>query len=430
MATRKWILGASAAGVLVGCTTINDQIGDILFIPNPNSDRRTESVDLELAYSTNPYCKWPRDMYAPAAGECEFELPPRDQVKDALAAMSGVPAFDAAKIAKTILKQALASEAKRYSATIAASASSGQFYHYYFPTAPSAAGPAYRDGSMGFGAYRNETDIKLAGFLLTRRLAPQGKAREVGPIAMRICAIVLPSQTDDFVSVVPVSYAYRYSKAKLIGFNLLSPFGVDVLNPWEAVTNSFSGKGYRLPPADRDVDASMQIGFEHMFFDKGAVKLEPTNTETYKLPKVAITGKLVTRYFPNYLKFKEEILENSSKTRKPAFDADLPCDDTASLEAISNLRDRIMTNVPLDNFARMQLEASGNPFQSPRRAFNSSTRWPRGNANFTLNVLVTETDDFGARIVEINKTLEAEGEKPESDLSKFLENVQKPFNPN
>ena len=51
-----------------------------------------------------------------------------------------------------------------------------------------------------------------------------------------------------YYRVEQTSLHLYYAKAKVIGFDMTSPFGVDLLNPWEILTKPFNGalKGYPM----------------------------------------------------------------------------------------------------------------------------------------------------------------------------------------
>ena len=110
---------------------------------------------------------------------------------------------------------------------------------------------------------------------------------------MTICAIALPNTTDQFFQIIPISYQMTYSKAKLIGFNMLSPFGVDILNPWEIITDPLTGKGYDKIPSDTDLDLTMAVSFEYLHYTGENNELVTTavSPNTFDVKSLKVTGK-------------------------------------------------------------------------------------------------------------------------------------------
>lgn len=370
MRLKHKLFAVAAGTLLASCTSISSQLTDVVFMPNSNSERQLgESVEIELAFSENVP---PPISKSRSLGMQEY------------ASIFAGPGSTGTKIADFALAQignALKNETSRYQATYSADAVGDNFYH---EDAPSLTAAEIEDG------YRPYSDIKLAGFKFNRLV--QSRSGDGDDVAMSICAIVLPGRSDGFFYVVPVSYQMRYSKAKLIGFDWMSPFGVDVLNPWEIVTNPLTGKGFSGLPADSDLDMEIAIGFKYLhYLANGEVTSTEVGPQNFALKNVPVTGQPATGYFPNYQKF----------FAKKGGEFELTCHADQSVEAIADVRDRILA-LSLADGDRMQLVSGARNYASAPRAHGPSS----GNGNFTLKVAVTELDDYGKRVEEISSAFD------------------------
>ena len=369
---RSGILAIAASTLLAACTSVSSQLTDIVFMPNSNSERQLgESVEIQLAFSEN--------VPPPLSLSKSRSL----GLQDYTSILAG-PGSTGTKIADFALAQignALKNETSRYQATYSADAVGDNFYHEDKPSETA--------GEIENG-FRPYSDIKLAGFKFDRMV--QSRSGNETDVAMSICAIVLPGRSDGFFYVVPVSYQMQYSKAKLIGFDLMSPFGVDVLNPWEIVTNPLTGKGYSGLPADTDLDMEIAVGFRYLhYLGNGEVTSTMVGPQNFTLKNVPVTGRPSTGYFPSYQKF----------FAKKGGDFELTCHADQSVEAIADLRDRILA-LSLTDGDRMQLVSGARNYASAPRANGPNS----GNGNFTLKVAVTELDDYGKRVEEISSAFD------------------------
>lgn len=375
-----------------GCAELGDQINDIVFIPNPNSDLRNEElISLELAYSDR----------RPVIDE----TPELDGFIQKSLAFAGL-GDQITGLAYSQFKKSLLREAKRYTATYSASASSDQFYYWFEPELGDdnhiKVGTDPADSKQKL--YKRYSDIKFSGFIMERSFKKHKNGERLA--AMRVCAIALPTIDDGYFQIVPVSYEATYSKAKLIGFNVLSPLGVDLLNPWELITNPASGKGFATPPSDRNVDMSLSVAFEYLWYNDNELTATESPTSTIELSSVPITGKPMQGHFPAYAAF----------TAAKGGEFDLPCDKSRTTKDIADLRDRIMTDVPVDDFDRMKLAANAEMFPSAPRTLNGR----KGNANFTMKLTVTEYDDYGENIMEMQEALPETKEDAVSKVESLL----------
>ena len=379
------ILAVTVTGLLLctGCSSVGNQLSDIVFMPNANSDRRDEAeISLELAFSTNAPI-----LVDLKAMEEDFSMADLEAFAPAAGGALGIlPGLIVSQIGAS-----LAQEAERYTASYSAEASSDGFYHFEEPS--------YGAVEIGDNYIRDTSDIRFAGFRFDR-LINDGTVE--GRIAMSVCAIALPGRSDDFFYLFPVSYQMRYSKAKLVAFDLLSPFGVDLLNPWEIVTQTLAGDGLDLPPMDNDVDLTLAVSFEYLSYNNDNKLTSATiGPNTFDLKRVKVTGKPVSGYFPTYRKFLAAKGERFS----------LPCDETSDTPAIASVRDEIM-KLPLTDIDRMRLGSAAKLFPSTPRAFGGNS----GNGNFMMKVEITEFDDYGGRVREVSDAFD----QNEESLTKKL----------
>lgn len=368
--------------LIPGCSSLGGQLADVFFVPNARSAKVSdETVKLEIAYS-----EFQRPMTEIKVGEGDGEKFTPSFVAGALAPVLAGAIVD--QIGKS-----LATEAERYQATFSADAGGDQFYVKPFDTveaAPSAANRA--------------TDIRFAGFKLLRT----AKNHDANVPAMTACVIALPGSVDNFFYIIPVSYELNYAKAKVVAFDLTSPFGVDILNPWEIVTDPLFNGGYELPPGDDDIDIKMSVSLENMFFDKVG-KLNVTNTAAEAFDLKAAKMRSGSQYFAAYQSFLDKLGPDRSQPYE------LSCDADASALQIAELRDRIFA-LRIDSAERILLTAAGRAFPSPKRAVATGD----SNANFLVRVVVEETDEYGARIKELTTAFEKEKPTVQKGLTDFL----------
>jgi hypothetical protein len=370
--------------MLTGCASLGNQLSDAIFIPTPGSDKREgERVTLELAYSTRA----PTD---------ENRVRKPDTVDERYESLKSFGlSLGPAAIADTVvatISQTLLEESKRYEATYSSEAVSDQFYHAAKPLV---------DHSKA-REKETPTDIRFAGFKMTREVAVSGETKA----AITICGVALPGQEDAFFFLVPVSYSMNYTKAKLVGFDLTSPFGVDLLNPWEIVTDPLSGQGFNFGPKDNDVDLNLAITFEYLHFTDDSLATTKVGPYTVTSRSVSLNPQKRAGYFDGYSAFL--------KSQDNAFQ--LPCNEQTTIEDIAVLRDRIQ-DLKFDDAPRMQLAARAKLFPSPKRAFDDGKR---GNGNFTMKVQATEFDSYGNRVKEVSDAFESKKESTQQKLTNFF----------
>lgn len=309
---------------LSACSSIGEQVSDIVFIPHSRSaEVKGEKTELELFIG-----KIPEDEKATAfAG---FAVGATAVLG---AALDGV-------------EKALEAESKRYLATYSSKKS----------------------------AIIVPKESHLYGFRFTRFINVDESGNN-GTVAMRYCAIVI-DLGDRFFAIKTIGKSLYYSKAKVVAFDVLSPFGFDLLNPWELVTDWF-GEGPKFI-ADDDIDMTINLAMTNIVFDtkkNAAVETEIGKREI-KFEKLAMTeteqdDECTTDKFN-----KESVITKSIRDSK---------------DLIKELK---KNGANLDSLPI---------FLKPQPAIQN------GNQIFlNVSVNVTEMDDFGTRVKELSEKFKSE----------------------
>ncbi|MGV6801414.1 MAG: hypothetical protein ACWA5L_05775 [bacterium] len=384
----KTLLAGAASLLAIACSSVGDQLSDVVFMPNANSQRTTEDmVELRLAFST----KVPPE---PVREESDTYIDTESYIAGLPATAAG-PAGGLAAAAISQIGLALARESEKYTASYSAEAANDGFYHEDQPSGMT---------EMNAAGVKEYSDIRFAGFKFIRQIpSPTGQESYE---AMAVCTMALPGRTDNIFYLIPISYQMTYSKAKLIGFDLTSPFGVDLLNPWEIITDPISGQGFNLPPSDNTVDMTMAVSFEYLSFGYDGVQSITAGPDTFDVKGAKVTGKPVTGYFPAYKNFIREM--------GSAYE--LPCDAGTDETDIAALRDKIMT-LPMTNINRMRLSSGAKLYPVAPRAMGNG----HGNGNFMIKVEMTEFDDYGDRIQEVSGAFDRSAPSLQEQLTDFFD---------
>jgi len=333
-----------------GCTGISNQISDIVFIPHPGSDRRVdENVELELFFDT-----------------CE-----EDGSRALPLAAAGAPAI-AEALVNTVGK-ILAEEAKRYEATYSANVTREGFY--------------CPDKSMA-----------LSGFRLTRSL---GKAKPDSGTsakkAMTFCAATIPARDPSFFQIVPLQYELQNSKAKVVAFDLTSPFGIDIFNPWEVITDTVTGQLKGIP-ADNAIDMNISITLTSHFISSNSLK-EAKHTHAWKDSGVKIGSTWRNKDIP------QDMLTRA------AYGTEADADDEFYCKVLSDL------NAP--QISQAITGALG---------YNTGIFFPKvvtsndeSTGVFNLEVAITEFDAYGERINELSTSFTKNKEDITKQITETLE---------
>lgn len=385
-------VGAIAFVLIGGCSSVSNQLTDIVFIPNANSDKSLkERVEIELAYTRT----------SKARQECNPEV-------SSFGIAGATGAGKIAEIAVEQVSKALKDEAKRYTATYSGTAASDVFYHGEPDNdqTPDPIAAKCREEKT----QRIMTKMKFAGFKLTRYVKKHAKAADEID-AISICAIALPTPNDQFFYLAPVAYSMRYSKAKLIAFDMLSPFGVDILNPWEIITDPLTGAGPTLPPADNDIDVTAAVTFDYLHYDKeGKIASTKVGPQSFEVKGARVSGKPTNGYFSAYNRFRKDVLNANEGNYE------FTCGTQTTGNDIATLRDRILDISPT-NIHRLRLGSDAKLYASaPRETGNV-----QDNGNFMLTVEVTEFDSYGERIKEINSAFDENKSGIQETLTNILE---------
>ncbi|MEQ9559802.1 MAG: hypothetical protein RIG67_28845 [Rhodospirillales bacterium] len=333
--TISGLIAVSAVMVLAGCSSIGKQLSDIFFVPHPNSaETEGEITELHLIYKTKP------------AGA----------VAGALPALGPVLAAAAVKE----IEGAIEAESKRYVASYSASVS-GEFFE--------------------------NTSKILRGIRFVRKINAKSGEDAVAPTAMSLCMLVdvLPSAQSVF-RLRPYSLTFVSSKAKVVVFDLLSPFGFDLLNPWELVTDWFQG-GPKLVQDD-DVDLTIDVKVTNLILEKQSNLMKTVELGSLSLPlkktKMATPPTVPDHTAPGI------------RTR--------PCDE-------QNFDDLIKSN---GSMAAGTLNFDGF-MPRPRKISEGDTA-----ELFTVSVNVTEVDDFGARVKELGEKFKEKKEGFQEQLNNLF----------
>lgn len=372
MITKRIAL-AAAALTAGGCSSLGGQLTDVVFVPYANSAKTSdETLALDLVFDDEP-----------------------TRTHESL----GLPAAGAAAVAGAVISQidaTLKAEAERYQASYAAESSSDQFYYVAVKGKPFAGGA---------------TRVKFAGARLIRTIP--GKKGGAPELAMSACFVALPTSTDAFFHLVPVSYSLRRSKAKIVAFDLTSPFGVDILNPWEILTDPIMNGGYDLPPTDNTLDVSISARLANPHYDKeGKLGLGVSKTEEPFTLKAARVGDNSAGLFAGFKTLQ------SKKPELASLDATCGAGE-ATTGQIRKLRAALM-GLKLDDIDRIAFASSGRIFPSPKRAI-ATEDGAVGNGVFTLKIAVDEVDDYGARIKEVHGAFSKEKDGLQEQLTDFLD---------
>ncbi len=406
----KQIVSVIAACIFMSsCSTVGSQLSDIVFIPNGKSAKRQDAdINLQIAYSDQNI----------GTGQVQ-------DGKNSFDFLSGGTASILAGLVIDQIGASLTEEARRYQATYSAQASG---FKYFFED--------------------DNTGIKFAGFAFNRYIPAKTSKKDEEPrLALSVCAIALPNPDSSFIYIVPVSYSVNYTKAKLIGFDLLSPFGVDLLNPWEILSDPLSGEGFKGIPADNDLDIKVGVGFDFLHYDEnGNVRTTSTEVKTFDIKNVQLGQSQLFPAFKtfieetelkNFIEVKSESTETDNSTKFMNFlnrdfkktesdDSDtitkntfeLNCAGDSGSENVALLRDIVyyyIHNTKYDHPSVFKLFSQSKSFPIAKRAFAN-----RGNGNFVLKVEISEFDDYGERINEISDAFETKKDSWQENLSDLL----------
>lgn len=309
--TRSAVYAAILGLLSSGCSSVGEQVSDIVFVPHPSSAVvKNDSTSLSLIH----------------------EEPP------------GTPAIAAPAAAALIgaglnqIQKSLEAESKRYVATY----------------------------SAGRTEIRNQfAEYPLKGLLFERHVRVNREEGQDGDLAMRFCAAIEAiDKNEKFFALRPYGIDFHNSKAKVIAFDMLSPFGFDLLNPWELITDWF-GDGPKFP-ADNTVDLVVKVEFQNLILD----------TET-KQPKVIPLG---VREF----RFKGIELQNAAN------------EDESENALIKNSCDGYDGTPPTGNLEKLDLKTV--------MAFPAPTETGSPDTIYNVSVTVTEVDEFGERVKDLSDT--------------------------
>ncbi len=332
-------VACACAALTSACSSLGEQASDIIFIPHRNSAKIDDAATLALF----------------------FEYKEKEK-EDELAAESMRAAFPGAVavlgpaligLALDGIEQGLADESGRYVASYSA-------------------GRTVRTTKEAARAK------PLAGFLFERRVEG-GEDKDGGKNyieGMRFCAAIdMIDEANGLFVIRPYAIEMFRSKAKVVAFDMTSPFGFDLLNPWEVVTDWIDHPP-RFP-ADDAIDVAVEVELTSLAYDKAG-----------NVAKTVSHGK---RAFA----FKDVPL-GAPKSGDPS-----TCKDY-----------RPVKPEPLDDTKQLQL---GSLMAMPRPTSAESDL-----IVYNVVVTATETDEFGKRVKVVSDRFKKERPGLEGTLTDIL----------
>ncbi|MEQ8230695.1 MAG: hypothetical protein RLW61_10830 [Gammaproteobacteria bacterium] len=315
-----------------GCGSLGRQASDIVFVPHRHSAHVDgERVELELVFHSH------------------FKES-RSEPVSARAEVAGLPAVVAPILVGAAFDQvgnAIEAESKRYVATYKGAASSHRF----------------EDGEK-----------TLAGIEFVRRIGTDAN------VAMRFCAVVRRvAGEEQFFYLEPFGLEFNYSKVKVVALDWLSPFGIDLLNPWEILTDRFSDSRKTGMSNDHDIDLTLEVSFDNLVYSSSSKKVETVSlgSNQIRFRDVPVAGVFAKQ---------GSGLNGLKADRGEAFQA-------ASEQAAQ-------TRVAYGSVGNRALI-----FSVPQPSSSGSSA-----QHFSVTVTATEIDDFGSRIKELSEQFESNRE--------------------
>ena len=425
------LLGLSVAG----CSSVGKQVSDIVFWPHSQSTH-TEGEKTNLTVVP----------YKPVLEDSKKLLARLDKLKKSIDDTEGFLQFGPAGIAASLISAAfdqvgkeLDRESKRYLATYSATTSA-------------------------------RIDKKLEGlFVFERYVGLNAKEPDsAGKIAMRYCGVLVSESKPtsqgkevDLVRVIPYGLDLYMSKAKVVAFDLTSPFGIDFLNPWEGITNQFSDnpgkRGVRLI-ADDQIDLTIEHSLTARKIDTKSYSLKTVNLGTLekKIKNVPFEPLSPSK------KHKESADQNHNPQNKKVGLPEKSCDTLskeaetlekaiASLEKtdkdVSKLEEqvekaesvseeeKISLKTKIESL-RTEIEKTKNDVSEielseyqqtvdQKKPGNDLFLMPVNDNDFldyAFKIKVTEIDNFSERVKELSTNFEENKEGWQSELTDYFSN--------
>ncbi|MEQ8226814.1 MAG: hypothetical protein RIA64_01920 [Rhodospirillales bacterium] len=355
-----------------GCSSIGEQVADIVFMPHSRSaEVKGEEVGIDLHYVEQASVNY----YGKKLSVCAE--PKKDQEQRALSALLGTASTALVGAALDQVEKSIEAEGKRFIQGYSKSITVNNF-------CVKAAGVGNTPKKVGGMTVYN----RLAAIRFYRIVGKDSSKGLKGRTAMSYCLRIDPVAGSDgkLFQVAPIALDFHYSKAKVVAFDLLSPFGVDVLNPWEVVTNLFKDDGVRLINDD-DVDLTLSLKVDNLRLNTKNNTIETTN--------------LAKLEFPTYKKLKMRSAEDERTSDKTDAITKVKCGSQSELIAAYNA------------------STPAGPTADATRYFAAPDRI--GNVSIvTITVNATEVDDFGERVKQL-------GEKFKSEKAGFQERLSNTF---
>lgn len=205
----------------MSCSSLTNQLSDLVFIPNIDSNETNEK-EIRIKIITDKSRK-----------ELKIE---REKFKT----QKALPLLAAplATAAISQIQKKLKKEAEKYTASYSAMEIKDTFY----------------------SGWTQKANINVKGIMIERFI------HGIEIPVMEMCFYLQPTLDEKAFQLKPISVLIRKSKAKLIAFDWLSPFNIDLLTPRTIFSKSKGGLKF---PKDNDLDLTVQVNLQAIWVDKG-----------------------------------------------------------------------------------------------------------------------------------------------------------------
>ena len=342
---------ASFVILICGCSSLSRNVSNLIFPPYSTSDQRKG----ELTIAKTEYCK--EDV-----GNLQTEIT-KNEDGDVIGftanaqGLAGTLAPLAAQAAFEQIDKFLKEEAERYKASYSAVVMGDRFFDGWGPLA----NINLKEIKVARYVDRGKTESALAGGIRTLDGMAAAMAPDAGlEKAMEATFKIVPTLDQTAFAIIPTSVSLNYSKAKVAFLDPLRPLGFDVLAPWTVLQNG-GIKGFS-PTRKNDVDLEIQLSLHGVWSDGRKQQNQLLGQRIIKLRnmKVGSTRKLNGRVVGD------------------SYD---PCvrDPNATL------------NLPIAELFPAV----------PRTVIVKNKLF--GPGNFIVSILVSEVDDYGESVREIQE---------------------------
>lgn len=345
---------------LLGCSSISRNVSNLLFPPWPSSDqRKDESTSITLKYKKDP-----------GTFLCETII----TTKPEEARFAPIGAQAAAELIVKQLENFLEEEVKRYTAAYSATKIGDQFW---------ACQATKTEG-------KNKAVVNLDTIEIKRTVK---KGTFSNGEALDVKFKVIPTRDQTAIALFPYHLKLTRAKAKVALFDISKPFGFDILAPWTVLQLNDASDLLPVRPAKVDMKFDLAISgvwLENSKNESWKWHNEKVASQIFSVPAVPIGGDLmcdISNVKPDIVEFQNLYAENEQCKK-----------------------------FPIDSILLAPIPRSTVPFFDNSGSITTNYS---GLGNFIVSALITEYDDFGERVTQINKTVKDN----ESGLVKGLSNL-------